>query len=974
MFSKKILSSIIISVFLILNLTDNVKAQTSTNWYMAGASPQRTSWITDAPTGIAGITWYRPIEAYIDQKTQMITANGKVYVSTSKGLIVLNAENGNLMWRFDTEMPLGQSPTVVGDIVYVPGLDGRIYALRDLGTSSQTVWTFSATAGFSANPLVINNTLYIGSRDGFFYAINTANGSQVWKFPSGGTGIGPIMLSAAYDNGTIYFAGGDNYGYAVNASNGSQVWKTPQKLPGERYQSWWPVVYDNYVIFSVAPGYKNEANPGTHSFIAEANLKTIYRDGFYGTTSGASGNSLTSNGSQGWTSGLSLLDTEASPVANTLQGFIDAHPQMRVYAVINKSNGSETLRAPFMYTGTYSGNVYPPIINPNTNAIYAKNLISGTGGSGIARGKLMGWKPGNRYLHQAEGATWAIDEPQGYAGAGTNTYYVLCCDRAAGIISGSSWWNYGGSMLEQILPSNGAPNSYDPMWQKYGNALERLQSYYNGDPRRTNGSESRNGVYNSHGLQNPPIPYKFTNSSGQTVSRVFVHRSNAIIALGTSASETPLPLIEINTNPSNRSAGLSSTQLRSKLEFEIDKIIDVYDANPANGFLNPGYYNDGSGGFGLFGFYFTNPGDSLWAIASAYPLINDSSLKTRLSTYLQNFYNKYFGSTPISSIGWTNQPRESMQYPPEVANSMNGRGDTSGFVQRSFYGLWKYAQVFPSQALSIYNSFRPRLTVPSNLSDQTLLEEPYKFNEQIAAYQGFLALQEIAFNGNYPSDAQQLRNTVQTELNNLMSRRTQQFQKDHPWIGEVDNPSGIRRNNYTRQYNLSRNFLYLTKELGDYIRQNNFTEVNNAINEYTYLGPFWFAASNDNAFQEGVKTNLYDKPALFAAKAFVQQANQNELSKYVDTPTFERGDLYYIQSLVTALNASGGSGGTDTPTPTQPPVTGDANGDGKVDGQDYVVWLNHYNTTSAGPTNGDFNNSGRVDGVDFVLWLTHILF
>ena len=50
---------------------------------------------------------------------------------------------------------------------------------------------------------------------------------------------------------------------------------------------------------------------------------------------------------------------------------------------------------------------------------------------------------------------------------------------------------------------------------------------------------------------------------------------------------------------------------------------------------------------------------------------------------------------------------------------------------------------------------------------------------------------------------------------------------------------------------------------------------------------------------------------------------------------------------------------------------GDANGDSRADGVDYVVWLNHYYQSVTGATNGDFNNSGKVDGVDYVVWLNN---
>lgn len=63
---------------------------------------------------------------------------------------------------------------------------------------------------------------------------------------------------------------------------------------------------------------------------------------------------------------------------------------------------------------------------------------------------------------------------------------------------------------------------------------------------------------------------------------------------------------------------------------------------------------------------------------------------------------------------------------------------------------------------------------------------------------------------------------------------------------------------------------------------------------------------------------------------------------------------------------------TPAPTATPAPLPGDANGDGKVDGLDYVRWLNNYNrTTTAGASAGDFNGDGEVDGLDYVRWLNN---
>jgi hypothetical protein len=47
----------------------------------------------------------------------------------------------------------------------------------------------------------------------------------------------------------------------------------------------------------------------------------------------------------------------------------------------------------------------------------------------------------------------------------------------------------------------------------------------------------------------------------------------------------------------------------------------------------------------------------------------------------------------------------------------------------------------------------------------------------------------------------------------------------------------------------------------------------------------------------------------------------------------------------------------------------DFNGDGRVDGVDFLIWQSHYPRSSGGtPDGGDANGDGKVDGVDFLIW------
>ena len=51
---------------------------------------------------------------------------------------LLDAATGNLVWRFDTELPLGNSPSVFDGVVYVGGYDRKLYALN-VATGAKTM-------------------------------------------------------------------------------------------------------------------------------------------------------------------------------------------------------------------------------------------------------------------------------------------------------------------------------------------------------------------------------------------------------------------------------------------------------------------------------------------------------------------------------------------------------------------------------------------------------------------------------------------------------------------------------------------------------------------------------------------------------------------------------------------------------------------------------------------------------------------
>jgi outer membrane protein assembly factor BamB len=68
---------------------------------------------------------------------------------------------------------------------------------------------------------VVGNYAYFGSSDsGAVTCLNTADGSEVWTYFTGG----PVRFAPFVDSGKVYVGSDDGYVYCLNATNGSLVW------------------------------------------------------------------------------------------------------------------------------------------------------------------------------------------------------------------------------------------------------------------------------------------------------------------------------------------------------------------------------------------------------------------------------------------------------------------------------------------------------------------------------------------------------------------------------------------------------------------------------------------------------------------------------------------------------------------------------------------------------------------------------
>jgi hypothetical protein len=853
-------------------------------WTMAGANPERTSWTQEAVRGKLKPLWFKPFEAYILQRVQIIAENDTLYISTANGLYALDAESGQEKWVYPTELPLGHSPTISKGIAYVGGFDHKLHAVD--ARTGRGLWKFEAGAGFDTNPLVVDDKVYAGNRDGNFYAISTegSNAGQIaWKFKTGG----PIHFSAAYAQGVVYFASNDSHAYALDAETGSLIWKS-QKLPGSGFHSWWPVIYHDWVVFAGSNNYRfgGDLGPGGLHDQDEEYVYPNRKEDEKGVYVGPEGNEPGD-----WATGTRTIDTSkpnttSNGSTNPITTYFETYPWRRTFFVLNRTTGQEYTTdfdqdgrpeyAPMLWFGTKgAGNRYPPVVGSDGVIYTSNNYMSDYW---IAGGQVSGWKIGTPFISVVNSGWNAVDEPLAYAAGGDLIYWNRCCDRAAGAVDISvgdtdtrdrAWSYFTYDLPERVPGYNVMVYPWTPYYKPYGGVFG-----------------GRNGVYGFHGDVNPPVPYK---------GKVYMHRSNAIIAFTPEAGDpVELPAAKIVAASHVDLSPRSDEGLKNQLASEIEKML-------AAGHLRPGY--TGSGIFDLRASswcgddlvdYWHHPADTIYTLIRALPHL-PPDLQSRVRDYLNSEFQAY----PIyryNHIGWEEgQARESFETPPEVAAAMSDKSpenrifnfDGWKFNPYAFYAMWKYAQVF-GEAKSIFDAAEDQLEpVPA---DSLLAQMPHVHNAYIAGYLGYLELQKLA---GYPESQQ-----VRAELNRLLALRAQTFSKD-----TADKFFEVHQYFYCRTLNLSRNFLYLVPELADYLQSNARGKVEEALDEYQRVAPYWFVARLEVTFAEGVIQPLHDTHAIFQARALILGDSRAALSPYLDVPAFPVGDLYYIDNLVSLLEA-----------------------------------------------------------------------
>lgn len=234
------------------------------DWPMAGHDAARTGLGAQSLRGPYSEVWTRKFGdtrfgVRINEDVQVVSVGDLAYVGTEGGeLHALNVADGTTAWMRQLPSVISNSACVYDGLVIQGCQDGVVYAF-DAATGTPA-WQYATGAGIWSAPCAADGKVFVTSKDGCAYGLEAKTGKFLWK---GQTGR-PIYFSPAYADGRVYVGSDDMHAYCFDATTGEQIWKS-EKLPGESFRDWWPVVIGEVVFFNPQPLRANEARASSRT-------------------------------------------------------------------------------------------------------------------------------------------------------------------------------------------------------------------------------------------------------------------------------------------------------------------------------------------------------------------------------------------------------------------------------------------------------------------------------------------------------------------------------------------------------------------------------------------------------------------------------------------------------------------------------------------------------------------------------------
>lgn len=153
-----------------------------------------------------------------------LVINDSILAPASDGVLYVLSMTGTKLWEYKAQDALWTRPASDGELVFQPGLDHFLYALRL--TDGSLVWKKDLESSLvSAPTLGENGTLFISTLNGDVLSINTKDGNINWQFATQGN----LWSSPLVQDNTVFVGNStrEKTGkvFAISTVDGSKIWE-----------------------------------------------------------------------------------------------------------------------------------------------------------------------------------------------------------------------------------------------------------------------------------------------------------------------------------------------------------------------------------------------------------------------------------------------------------------------------------------------------------------------------------------------------------------------------------------------------------------------------------------------------------------------------------------------------------------------------------------------------------------------------
>ena len=182
-------------------------------WAQGRRTAENSGFTPDQAPTPGGVRWSITSPSH-PMQTPTVVGN-TLYVGTEDGrALALDRETGAVIWEHDEGVPAGSSAVVVEDLVIFGFRPGPVIAFNR--STGEIVWRDDLRSPIYAGPLVADGVLFLGAGDSQLHAIDVVDGTELWTFSTDDW----VVASAAYTEDTVVLASQSSRVDVIDAKTG----------------------------------------------------------------------------------------------------------------------------------------------------------------------------------------------------------------------------------------------------------------------------------------------------------------------------------------------------------------------------------------------------------------------------------------------------------------------------------------------------------------------------------------------------------------------------------------------------------------------------------------------------------------------------------------------------------------------------------------------------------------------------------